>query len=296
MNDEPADSKLRREPARVDLPRGQVRVLESHHASDFQMPLGNWPFHKLCWVAIGRGHLETDTDTDTVEIGTNDFLILPAGWNHRFVDDPGKPLTLMILCLSDSYLNDGRHYGLPQLWRETCQNTPMAKPNQAKTAFYRIGLINLFRQALYEQEKRQRGWECALQLIASQVILSLSRGFCSPGHREESSSLRAVQGAIEHIDTHAYQSFQISDLADHCDLSPRRFTDLFKKLTGTTFNEYHNRKRIEYACRRLKETGHILYACYESGFNDVAYFYRVFKKISGQTPGDYMKQNKLRIK
>jgi YesN/AraC family two-component response regulator len=27
-------------------------------------------------------------------------------------------------------------------------------------------------------------------------------------------------------------------------------------------------------------------ACYESDFQDIGYFYRVFKKYTGQTPGD----------
>jgi len=72
--------------------------------------------------------------------------------------------------------------------------------------------------------------------------------------------------------------------------SPRRFTALFKEQTGLTLNNYLNQRRIEHACRRLDETGHILYACHESGFNDLAYFYRVFKKISKMTPGQYLRQ------
>ena len=77
-------------------------------------------------------------------------------------------------------------------------------------------------------------------------------------------------------------------MAERCDLSPRRFTALFKDQTGQTFSHYLNQLRVEYAQQRLQQTGHILYACYESGFNDPAYFYRVFKKHTGQTPGQYL--------
>jgi len=101
--------------------------------------------------------------------------------------------------------------------------------------------------------------------------------------------MRTVEGAIEYIDGHPYQAMQIGDMAERCGLSPRRFTDLFKQRTGMTFSHYLNRRRIRYACERLDETGHILYACHESGFNDLAYFYRVFKKHTGLTPGEYLK-------
>jgi len=106
----------------------------------------------------------------------------------------------------------------------------------------------------------------------------------------QDATLQTVKGAIEYIDAHPYEALQIATMAERCSLSPRRFTDLFKQLTGDTFSHYLNRQRIRYACERLDETGHILYACHESGFNDDAYFYRVFKKNTGLTPGAYLDQ------
>jgi hypothetical protein len=44
---------LRRKlPARVDVPEGEIRMVESHHAADFVMEMGTWPFHKICWVVL----------------------------------------------------------------------------------------------------------------------------------------------------------------------------------------------------------------------------------------------------
>ena len=68
----------------------------------------------------------------------------------------------------------------------------------------------------------------------------------------------------------------------------RRLTTLFKERTGMTVIEYLTAKRIDYAKERLRQTGQILCAAYEAGFSDPAYFYRVFKKATGMTPGRFV--------
>ena len=278
----------RREPAAIEVPEGQVRVLESHHAKDFQMPLSVWPFHKISWVAVGRGSLEHANGRQLIR--ANDFLLLPAEWPHRFVDDVNEPLTLVVLCISRSCLTDRSNPQLSELWEAALGRNPVGTPVCAKTAFHRSALTEGFRLALREQGNRHPGWETALETVANRMILSFARSHCEPSDLHEESSRRAVEGAIEYIDTHVHENLRIEDMAARSHLSPRRFTDLFKQRTGQTFSQYLNRKRIEYACRRLEETGHITYACHGAGFNDLAYFYRVFKKHTGMTPGEFLRK------
>lgn len=250
------------------------------------MPMGEWPFHKICWVAVGKGSLESEQKT--FSIGASDFLILPAKWRHRFVDLSKAPLTLVILCISVDYLETSLKSQLSLLWRKSLGDESWGQPRCARTAFHLSALVENFRLALQEEQNRSFGWETALKTVANRLLLNLSRGHCEVRESYETSSTKSVQGAVEFIDSHLYESLQVSDVAERCGLSPRRFTDLFKEVTGKTFSQYLNEKRIAYACRRLDETGHILYACHESGFNDAAYFYRVFKKHTGQTPGEYV--------
>lgn len=275
----------RKSPAEIKVPEGCVRVIESHHSTQFQMVLGTWPFHKICWVPIGRGRLEFDRGE--TGIGRDGFLVLPAGWKHRFVDEPGAPLTLVILCLSEKFIASGER---SELWRRVAGRCAPGKALAARTRFHLAELVRLFRRALREQDRRAPGWETALQSTADELLVHFVRGHVEIRNRGagKSGAEQAVRGALEHIDSHPHEMFQIHTMAERCGLSPRRFTDLFKRRTGETFNHYINRRRIEYACDRLRETGHILYACHESGFNDPAYFYRVFKKQTGMTPGQFL--------
>jgi len=285
MRDAPRQVDRRTNPARIDVPEGEVRVLESHHAPDFRMEARAWPFHKIARVAVGRGSLEISGKS--VAIRENDFMLLPAGRIHRFVDDVKHPLALVILCVSEGHLAASPGRRRSDLWTSALEQIPPCAPFRARTAFHRTRLEDAFRRALREQGSQAAGWETALAGVADQLLVNLVRGYGDPRTGRAPSSAEAIDGALDYIDDHVHEPLRIPDMAERCRLSPRRFTDLFKHRTGTTFNRYVNAKRVAHARRRLDETGHILYACHESGFNDLSYFYRVFKKITGKTPGQY---------
>ena len=176
--------ELRRQaPAGVHVPEGAVRVLESHHAADFEMEFGSWPFHKICWVAVGRGILEWTGGR--ISIGPDDFLLLPADWTHRFIDNPGEPLTLVILCLSKTHLGEGVSREVAGLWEGALEAYPAGTPICARTGFHRTTLLEHFRSALREQEDRGIGWETALGSYADQVLVGIGRGYCEErsGHQ-----------------------------------------------------------------------------------------------------------------
>jgi AraC-like DNA-binding protein len=65
----------------------------------------------------------------------------------------------------------------------------------------------------------------------------------------------------------------------------------FKNYTGQTPFEYILHRRIERAMVMLRAPHvKILTICMDSGFNDVSFFNRTFKRIVGMTPGKYRKQ------
>lgn len=70
---------------------------------------------------------------------------------------------------------------------------------------------------------------------------------------------------------------------------------LFKKKTGVNFADYLTRIRIERACYLLKETDQIIYQISKAvGYNNIKYFFRVFKKVTSKTPEQYRTMNKVR--
>ena len=73
-------------------------------------------------------------------------------------------------------------------------------------------------------------------------------------------------------------------------MSPTYFSYVFKQITGRTFTEYLNYLRIMKAKELLTNSNKTVSGIsYEVGFNDPAYFDRVFKKEVGMSPGKYRK-------
>lgn len=281
--------KLRRQaPAEVVVPIRQVRVLESHHAPGFEMELGSWSFHKICWVAMGRGQLKFSRYSTNIQ--RNDFLLIPAHCPHRFIDDSHESLTLVVVCIDQELTQKGSALG--SIWELALQQSALGLARCGRSAFHHNAMVEYLRRGLREQLGHENGWEVSLKGVAQELLIGMARGHCVERKDFESNSLAAVRGSIDYLNHHFYEAQCIEDMAERCNLSARRFTTLFKIQTGMTFSHYLNQLRISYAQQRLNQTGHILYACYESGFNDPAYFYRVFKKYTGQTPGQYL--NKAR--
>lgn len=87
------------------------------------------------------------------------------------------------------------------------------------------------------------------------------------------------------------KAFRIEELATLAGLSPSHFRALFKQQTGETVLQFQNRLRIAKACDLLRSgTCNVTEAAYATGFADVYYFSRLFKKITGRSPSRYLER------
>lgn len=98
-----------------------------------------------------------------------------------------------------------------------------------------------------------------------------------------------ISGALNYIRQNYQKDLSLKEVASEAGLSAGYFSKLFKKETDMTFTEYLNQVRIEKS-KRLLHRGHSLaYTAQQSGFNDQSYYSKVFKKLTGTTPGSWKK-------
>ena len=94
-----------------------------------------------------------------------------------------------------------------------------------------------------------------------------------------------VKRAQGFICSHATLPVSRWQIADEVHVSEDYLTRIFKKELGLSPWDYLNRYRVWLACRLLRNTGSsVNEVAIATGFQDQAYFCRVFKKIRGYRP------------
>lgn len=101
---------------------------------------------------------------------------------------------------------------------------------------------------------------------------------------------RPIRQIYAYIQEHYAEDVSLEVLAGAVGLSPVYFSALFKKETGTNIKEYITDYRIAKAKELLKNGGmNISEVAYATGFADVRYFSKLFKKVVGVKPTEYRK-------
>jgi beta-glucosidase len=100
-----------------------------------------------------------------------------------------------------------------------------------------------------------------------------------------------IQETMRYVAAHVEESFNIKDLAAHLRCHPDFLSRKFKQHTGVDLSVYIRKIRIAHASELLKKPGAIIDDVAEkSGFSDRIHFTKVFRRVTGQTPGQYQRQ------
>jgi len=94
--------------------------------------------------------------------------------------------------------------------------------------------------------------------------------------------------ALEFMEEHLADDLRRTAVARAAGLSPGHFSHLMRAKTGWSFTGLLTRLRVDHACHLLAHTDlGLAQIALECGFGDQSYLGRVFRKRTGQTPGDY---------
>ncbi|MBQ9964846.1 MAG: AraC family transcriptional regulator [Clostridia bacterium] len=96
---------------------------------------------------------------------------------------------------------------------------------------------------------------------------------------------KTVLPAIAYLEQHYTEKISVAQLAALCGFSESRFFTVFKQVTNCTPVEYKQNVSVQHALELLSETALSVEEISRFlGFSSPAYFRRVFRAVTGQTP------------
>ena len=109
------------------------------------------------------------------------------------------------------------------------------------------------------------------------------------GRRERMDSERNVEQEVKkYVREHMVDNIAVVDIAEELHFNPQYLMRAFKSKTGLSIMEYITQARISTAQKILRDTNLPVKVIADmTGYADYAYFTRVFKKTTGQSPSDY---------
>jgi AraC-like DNA-binding protein len=132
------------------------------------------------------------------------------------------------------------------------------------------------------------------ELSKGEYKILASSSFAHSSRNQES---RRVTKVKQYINDHYAEDLRLDNMAALVGMSPSAFSRFFKMRTGKSLSDYILDIRLGYAARMLVDsTKNISEICYESGFNNLSNFNRIFKSKRGSTPRDFRalyKKNKI---
>jgi AraC-like DNA-binding protein len=100
-----------------------------------------------------------------------------------------------------------------------------------------------------------------------------------------------LQKVYHFIEANYQNEIDVNTIAKLCNLTTAAFCRYFKKSTHYTFTDFLNQFRINQSKKILLQDKNVTEACYESGFANISYFNKTFKKVTGENPSAFKKKH-----
>ena len=166
---------------------------------------------------------------------------------------------------------------------------PMSYCPVVETGSYFAFMKELFSYIMKIYEERPIGFEAALQDTCRALLSAIE--LLLPEDREENETVEnfpVIKDVVDYLNSHYAEQISLEELAHRFYFSPYYLARRFKDETGYTINQYIiNRRMGEAEKMLLYKKYSISETAKRTGYDNLQYFYKTFKKYTGCTPNEF---------
>lgn len=259
------------------------RIEEVLAGKDMTQDLHRHDFYFILVVCKGSG------------IHTIDFVEHSVKTNGIFIMRPGQVHKLHLKANSEGYLLEfSKDF---QLLSTTGNELLRKATNRNHCQLDKLGngtLCALLQTMLDEFRARKEGYENVVKATLEIFLIQYLRHRQNIQHKDANTfntyQQEKLQEFLDLVETNISTTKLTSAYADMVSLSPFQLNSITKSLLGKTVAELINDHIILEAKRHLLATSNqVNQIAFHLGYEDVSYFSRFFKKLTGHTPDSFRK-------
>lgn len=272
--------------------RAECLHLEKRTKNTFDYPLHKHKELEINYVEGGRG-LKRIVGDSVEDVGELDLAMVGGGLEHQWAEPLGfeehemHEITIHFSrsLLGEELLNNQYFKGINLLIQRSQRGIGFSqsavarvKPKLWQMANMEPGFARfmLLLEVLHELSETDE-----YKLLASEEF----------SHSAIASDNQRIRLVLEYINKHFREEIRLQELANLVCMTPTSFSRFFNLRTHMSVSDYIIECRLGYATRQLVDSVQtVLEICYDSGFNNVSNFNRIFKKRKGYTPTEFRKQ------
>lgn len=234
--------------------------------------------HDANWMIFMDAQGEVWADDEALVMNRGDSVFLPPGTRDCEVCHGEREWTMLSIHFTATL--DGAPDALRML------GFPLHVPDPDGV------LAGIALRMVEEYDTRPAGWHAVLNMLAKDALFHVIRHHAASFRHTrlpEGGLPERLLPALSMIERRMGEAdLAVDDLAEAVGLGAVRLRRLFHQAFGITPIAYVRRRRMEQACRLLRDSAlsikEIIHAC---GFRDVSFFYRVFRSETGMSPAHW---------
>ncbi len=253
---------------------------------NFDYPVHYHPEYELNFIYNGKG-VRRVVGTNMEEIGMYEMVLvgpnLPHCWEtHNCKSKKIHEITIQFHnnLFAESFLNRRVAKPIKDLFERSKQGILFSQET-AKNMFERLS--SLSKDNTFESNISFLSIIYQLSISENQRVLNSTEA-----ENVNTDNNSRFDVLYQYLLKHFHKKILLSEAAGIIKMSPVSFNRYIKKHTNKTFVDFLNDIRIGFACLWLLEKElSIAEIAYKCGFNNIANFNRVFKKVKNTTPSAY---------
>lgn len=266
----------------------------AEHNADWNWKNINSPFARIHLIV--KGSAKILRDGRKYELTENNLYLTPAYTPHSYECD--GDLSLFYIHIYEKIDNkssifDVLHFpveiGSDRLIMQLVQRLHLLNPGRELRFYDPTAYDNS--AELIKNIALHSNTPLAMELESQAIIQQLLCRFLESATAKTPHVDERMLRVLDHIHAHIHTKIRIEELAELSFLTKDHLIRSFKKQVSCTPGKYINQKKIEKAqLMMLLEDYSVQDLAYKLGFDNVSYFNRLFKKLTGESPSAYKKR------